>query len=374
MIEKCDTIKKRVKELGEQLGDPLVLQDAKKTKELGRELKNLSPIADLYDEYLKVESNVADAEELLKAETDAGMKEFLQQEIETGNQKKAEMEEQLKILMLPKDENDDKNVIMEIRSGAGGDEAALFASEILRMYLKYAELKHWKTEIADINETELGGIRECTIMISGNGAYAKLKYESGVHRVQRVPETETQGRVHTSTITVAVLPEQEDVELEINEKDLRIDTYRASGAGGQHINKTDSAVRITHIPTGVVVACQDERSQIKNRERAMHILKNKLYDMMKTEADEKYAENRRSQIGTGDRSERIRTYNFPQGRVTDHRIGYTLYSITNFMNGDLDEMIDALELADQQAKLKAQVEGKWWDLVSLVKCQNKNTE
>ena len=283
------------------------------------------------------------------------MKSFFEQEILDGKAKKEEMEQQLKVLMLPKDENDDKNVIVEIRGGAGGDEAALFATEILRMYTKYAEAKHWRVEIIDHNETELGGTKECTFMISGNGVYAKLKYESGVHRVQRVPETETQGRVHTSTITVAVLPEQEDVEIEINEKDLRIDTYRASGAGGQHVNKTDSAVRITHIPTGVVVACQDQRSQIQNREKAMLILKSKLYDMQKMEVDEKYRESRRSQIGTGDRSERIRTYNFPQGRVTDHRIGFTLYSITNFMNGDLDELITALTMADQKAKLEQQV-------------------
>jgi peptide chain release factor 1 len=357
MIEKCDTIKKRVKEIGELMSDPDVLQDVKRTKELGRELKNLSPIAELYDEYLKVESNVVDAEELMRAETDPSMKQFFEDEILEGKAKKEEMEQQLKVLMLPKDENDDKNVIMEIRSGAGGDEAALFATEVLRMYTKYAELKRWKVEIIDLNETELGGTKECTFMISGSGAYAKLKYESGVHRVQRVPETETQGRVHTSTITVAVLPEQEDVEIEVNEKDLRIDTYRASGAGGQHINKTDSAVRITHLPTGVVVACQDQRSQIQNKEKCMLILKSKLYDMQKMEADEKYRENRRSQIGTGDRSERIRTYNFPQGRVTDHRIGYTMYSILDFMNGDLDELISALEMADQKAKLEKQVEG-----------------
>lgn len=356
MIEKCDTIKKRLGEVTELLSKPEVLQDVKKSKELGRELKNLTPIVELYDEYLKVEQNVNDAEELLKVETDASMKSYFEDEILEGKKRKEQMEQDLKVLMLPKDENDDKNVIVEIRGGAGGDEAALFATEILRMYSKYAELKRWKVEIIDINETELGGTKECTFMISGNGAYAKLKYESGVHRVQRVPETETQGRVHTSTITVAVLPEQEDVEIEINEKDLRIDTYRASGAGGQHVNKTDSAVRITHIPTGIVVACQDERSQIKNKDKAMHILKNKIYDQTKTEADEKYKQNRRSQIGTGDRSERIRTYNFPQGRVTDHRIGYTMYSIQNFMDGDIEDLITALELADQKAKLEAQVE------------------
>lgn len=356
MIEKCDKIRERVKELSSLLCDMEVLQDAKKSKELGKELKNLQPIAELYDKYLLLEQNVFDAENLLKEETDADMKAYFEDEILTGKEKKKQMEEELKILMLPKDENDDKNVIMEIRGGAGGEEAALFASEILRMYMHYADIKGWKSEIIDINETELGGIKECTAMFSGNGVYAKLKYESGVHRVQRVPETETQGRVHTSTITVAVLPEQEDVEIEINEKDLRIDTYRASGAGGQHINKTDSAVRITHFPTGIVVACQDQRSQIKNKEKAMAILKSKLYDKYQSEADEKYAERRKNQVGTGDRSERIRTYNFPQGRVTDHRIGYTMYNILGFMNGELDDLITALEMADQKAKLEAQID------------------
>ena len=355
MIEKCDKIKERVQEINALLCDTSVLQDAKRAKQLGKELKNLEPIASLYDEYLKLEQNVLDAEELLKVESDESMRAYFEDEIYSGKEKKEKMEEELKILMLPKDENDDKNVIMEIRGGAGGEEAALFAAEILRMYMHYADIKRWKFEIIDINETELGGVKECTAMISGNGAYAKLKYESGVHRVQRVPETETQGRVHTSTITVAVLPEQEDVEIEILEKDLRIDTYRASGAGGQHINKTDSAVRITHLPTGIVVACQDQRSQIKNKEKAMNILKSKLYDKYQTEADEKYAASRKSQVGTGDRSERIRTYNFPQGRVTDHRIGYTMYNIDAFMNGDLDDIITALEMADQKAKLEAQV-------------------
>ena len=355
MIEKCDKIKERVQEISALLCDTSVLQDAKRAKQLGKELKNLEPIASLYDEYLKLEQNVLDAEELLKVETDESMKSYFEEEIYSGKEKKEKMEEELKILMLPKDENDDKNVIMEIRGGAGGEEAALFAAEILRMYMHYSDIKRWNFEITDINETELGGIKECTAMISGNGAYARLKYESGVHRVQRVPETETQGRVHTSTITVAVLPEQEDVEIEILEKDLRIDTYRASGAGGQHINKTDSAVRITHIPTGTVVACQDQRSQIKNKEKAMNILKSKLYDKYQTEADEKYAASRKSQVGTGDRSERIRTYNFPQGRVTDHRIGYTMYNIEAFMNGDIDDVITALEMADQKAKLEAQV-------------------
>ena len=355
MIERCDKIKERVKEIGNLLNDPSVYADIQRSKELGKELKSLEPIADMYEVYLKTESDLNDAKSMLEIETDAVMKEFFEQEIESAKQMLEKLDYDLKVLMLPKDENDEKNVIMEIRGGAGGEEAALFAGDILRMYLRFAEINRWKVEILDQNETELGGIKECTLMMKGKGAYSKLKYESGVHRVQRVPTTETQGRVPTSTITVAVLPEQEDVEIEVNENDLRIDTYRASGAGGQHINKTDSAVRITHIPTGIVVACQDERSQIKNRERAMHILKNKLYDKYKTEADEKYANDRKSQIGTGDRSERIRTYNFPQGRVTDHRIGFTLYSIDTFMDGEIDEMLTALEQADQKKKLDSQM-------------------
>ena len=355
MIERCDKIKARVKEIGELLNDPIVFQDFQRSKELGKELKNLQPVADMYDIYLKVENALQEAKNMLEIETDNSMKEFFEQEIEEAKKTLEKLDYELKILMIPKDENDEKNVIMEIRGGAGGEEAALFAGDILRMYLRFAEINRWKVEILDENETELGGIKECTLMIKGKGVYSKLKYESGVHRVQRVPTTETQGRVHTSTITVAVLPEQENVEIEVNENDLRIDTYRASGAGGQHINKTDSAVRITHLPTGIVVACQDERSQIKNRERAMHILKNKLYDKYKTEADEKYDADRKNQIGTGDRSERIRTYNFPQGRVTDHRIGCTLYSIDTFMDGEIEEMLTALEQADQKKKLDSQI-------------------
>ena len=266
-------------------------------------------------------------------------------------EKLAACEEALKILLLPKDPNDDKNVVLEIRAGAGGDEAGLFGAELLRMYLKYAERNRWKTEEIDSNVTELGGVKEVSYLISGKGAYSRLKYESGVHRVQRVPETESQGRVHTSTVTVAVLPEAEDVEIEINENDLKIDTYRSSGAGGQHVNKTESAIRITHLPTGIVVSCQDERSQIKNREKAMKVLKAKLYDHFASQAESAYAANRKSLVGTGDRSERIRTYNFPQGRVSDHRINLTLYSLENFMEGDLDEMVDALSLADKNQKL-----------------------
>lgn len=355
MLDKLENIKNRVEELNKELSNPLIFADNKKMVALSKELKQLTPVAELYEKHMQNTKNIADAEEMLKSETDEGMKDFLLQEIEEGKKRKEEYEEQLKIMLLPKDENDDKNVIMEIRGGAGGDEAALFASEILRMYSKYAEKQGWQVEITDINETELGGVKEATVLIKGTNVYEKLKFESGVHRVQRVPETETQGRVHTSTITVAVLPEMPEVELEIDEKDLKIDTLRSSGAGGQHINKTESAIRITHLPTGIVVNCQDQRSQLQNKERAMFILKSKLYDKLQQEANEKYASNRKSQIGTGDRSERIRTYNFPQGRVTDHRIGLTLYSLSLFMEGEIDEMIEALMLADQKAKLEANI-------------------
>ncbi len=355
MLDKLENIKNRVEELNRELSNPEIFADNKKMVALSKELKQLSPVAELYEKHIQNTKNVQDAEEMLKVETDEGMREFLTQEIEDGKKRKQEYEEQLKIMLLPKDENDDKNVIMEIRGGAGGDEAALFASEILRMYSKYAERQGWQVEITDINETELGGVKEATVLIKGTNVYEKLKFESGVHRVQRVPETETQGRVHTSTITVAVLPEMPEVELEIDEKDLKIDTLRSSGAGGQHINKTESAIRITHLPTGIVVNCQDQRSQLQNKERAMFILKSKLYDKLQQEANDKYASNRKSQIGTGDRSERIRTYNFPQGRVTDHRIGLTLYSLALFMEGEIDEMIEALMLADQKAKLEANI-------------------
>lgn len=351
MIEKLKDIEKTYNKIGEELMLPETLNDNKRFISLSKEYKNLKPVIELYADYKKCLNNVSDAQNLLQAETDESLKNFLNSEIEIGSNKLKDIEEQLTLLLLPKDENDDKNVILELRPAAGGEEASLFAMEVLRMYLKYAEKKRWKTEIIDVNETELGGLKDATVFIKGEGAYSKLKYESGVHRVQRVPETEAQGRIHTSTITVAILPEVEDVEIEINEKDLKIDTYRSGGAGGQNVNKTESAVRITHLPTGLIVACQDERSQIKNRERAMHILKNKLYDLYKTESDKEYASRRKNQVGTGDRSERIRTYNFPQGRVTDHRIGFTLYSIDLFLNGDLDEIISALTLADQKAKL-----------------------
>ena len=289
-------------------------------------------------------------------DTDKEFKEMLVDEIKTAKENIEKIEEELKVLLLPKDPNDDKNVIVEIRGGAGGDEAALFAGDLFRMYSMYADSKRWKTEVLNLSEIGIGGIKEVTFMIEGEGAYSRLKFESGVHRVQRVPETESSGRIHTSTVTVAVLPEVDEVEVEINPDDLQIDTYRSSGAGGQHVNKTESAIRITHIPTGIVVACQDERSQHKNREAAMKMLRSRLYEKMERERSESIAADRKSQVGTGDRSERIRTYNFPQGRMTDHRIGLTLYKLEQIMNGDLDEVIDALVTTDQSEKLKAQAE------------------
>lgn len=355
MLEKLQNIKNRYDEVSSKLMSPEVLNDNKEYVKLAKEQKNLEPIVEKYNEYKKVTDDLKDAESMLELES-GEMKEFLEAEIMEGKEKISKLDEEIKILLLPKDENDDKNVIIEIRSGAGGDEAALFGAEIMRMYMKYAERKRFKVEIYELNDTELGGVKEATFKISGNGVYSRFKFESGVHRVQRVPDTETQGRVHTSTITVAVLPEAQDVDVQLDEKDLKIDTCRSSGAGGQHINKTESAIRVTHIPTGIVVFCQDQRSQIQNKETALSILKTKLYDKYKTEQDEKYAQNRRTQIGTGDRSERIRTYNYPQGRLTDHRINYTVYALTEFLNGDMDELIDALTIADQKAKLEKGLE------------------
>ena len=306
------------------------------------------------DEYLKYKKTVKESEELnelISLETDLEMKALYEEEAQSLKKQIEEISANLRILLLPKDPDDDKNVIMEIRAGAGGEEASLFAYELYRMYVKYAEKNRWKTEEIENSSTELGGIKEVIFSVSGKSAYGKLKFESGVHRVQRVPETESQGRVHTSTATVAVLPEATDVEIHIDEKDLKIDTLRSSGAGGQHVNKTESCIRLTHIPTGIVVLCQDERSQTKNREKAMKVLKSRLYDFYQTQADKEYSANRRSQVGTGDRSERIRTYNFPQGRVTDHRIGVTLYSLENFLMGDVEEMIEALAIYDRETKL-----------------------
>ena len=352
MLEKLEKIVEKYEELTKKVGDPEVIADNRTWQKLVKEHSELTPIVEAYNDLKKCLNDLTEAEEMLKTEKDKEMIGLLEQEIEENKTKKEKLEEEIKILLLPKDENDDKNVIVEIRAGAGGDEAALFASELMRMYMMYAEHHRWNVEILDQNEIELGGIKEATFQITGNGAYSKLKFESGVHRVQRVPETESQGRVHTSTATVAVLPELEEVEFEILDKDLRIDTYRSSGAGGQHINKTDSAIRMTHLPTGIVVTCQDERSQIKNREKAMMILRSKLYDYYQGQKNKEYADTRKSQVGTGDRSERIRTYNFPQGRITDHRINYTAYNLLDFMNGELDALITELGLEDQKRKLE----------------------
>lgn len=351
-LDKLKNIKSKFEALSAQISDPAVIADNKEWTKLVKEHAVLEPIVTQYDIYVKTQNDIEDALKLLKEEKDPEMLELAKLELEEKKELLASTENELKILLLPVDPNDEKNVIVEIRGGAGGDEAALFAYELMRMYKMYAEKNRWRVEDVDVNLTELGGVKEAVFQIFGDSVYRKMKYESGVHRVQRVPDTETQGRIHTSTVTVAVLPEVEDIVVEINDKDLKIDTYRSGGAGGQHINKTDSAVRMTHIPTGIVVTCQDERSQIKNREKAMRVLKSKLYDLYQTKADKEYAENRKSQVGTGDRSERIRTYNFPQGRVTDHRIGMTMYSIETFMNGDIDEMLEALRIADQTAKLE----------------------
>ena len=353
MFKKLDKMLDRYEKLNELVADADVISRMDEWKAYSKELADMSETVEKYTEYKKVSKELADLERDITTETDKEMKDLMQEEILSCKDKIAQISSELRILLLPKNPDDDKNVIMEIRAGAGGEEASLFAYELYRMYVKYAEKNRWKTEEIDNNSTELGGVKEVVFSISGKSAFGKLKFESGVHRVQRVPETESQGRVHTSTATVAVLPEATDVEINIDEKDLRVDTLRSSGAGGQHINKTESCIRLTHIPTGIVVLCQDERSQTKNREKAMKVLKSRLYDYYQSQADKEYSENRRSQVGTGDRSERIRTYNFPQGRVTDHRIGLTLYSIDNFMMGDLDEMIEALNIADRESRLAA---------------------
>ena len=351
MIEKLRKIKERYEELTKDLIDPDVLADMNVWQKKSKEQSSLVEIVEKYDEYLKVESDMKDAEEMLKAETDPDMVAMLNDEYYEGKDKLKAIEEELKILLLPKDENDEGNVIVEIRAGVGGDEAGIFAGDLYRMYTMYADRNRFKIEVLDEESSEGGIIKQVNFMVTGKGAYSKFKYESGVHRVQRVPVTESSGRIHTSAATVAVLPEAKNIQIDINEKDLQIDYYRAGGAGGQHVNKTESAIRITHLPTGIVVACQDERSQGKNKEKAMNWLKSKLYDFYQSQEDSAYAEKRKSQVGSGDRSEKIRTYNYPQSRVTDHRINMTIYSLENFMNGDIGEMVRALEIADQQAKL-----------------------
>ena len=334
-----------------ELSEPGVANDQKRFTSLMKEQSDLSPIVEAYKEYKTKKQDVADSLELLESESDEDMREMLKEELHDAKKRSEELEDKLKILLLPKEPNDDKNVIVEIRAGAGGDESALFAAEIYRMYMHYADSRHWKTETMEMEEIGIGGMKSVTFMISGAGAYSVMKYESGVHRVQRVPETESGGRIHTSTITVAVMPEAEEVDIEINDKDIRIDVCRASGAGGQCVNTTDSAVRLTHYPTGIVIYSQTEKSQLQNKNKAFALLRTKLYDMKLQEAHDAEADLRRSQVGTGDRSEKIRTYNFPQGRVTDHRINLTLYKLDKIMNGDIQEIIDACIAADQAAKL-----------------------
>ena len=351
MLDKLKEIERKYSILEERLQQPEVYADPAQFRTLSKEQKDLAPLVDAYRRYRQA---LADREEALSLLSDPDLKDLAREELERAEADAARLEEELRILLLPKDPNDGKNVIVEIRGGAGGEEAALFAHSLYRMYSMYADARGWTTEVANLNETELGGIKEISFLIEGSGAWSRLKYESGVHRVQRVPETESGGRIHTSTVTVAVLPEMEEVEFQIDPNDLKIDTFRSSGAGGQHINKTESAIRITHLPTGTVVECQDERSQYKNKDRAMKILVSRLYDAEVQRQNAAYAAERKSQVGTGDRSERIRTYNFPQGRVTDHRIGLTLYKLDQILNGDLDEIIDALTLADQAARLESQ--------------------
>lgn len=350
MLNKLKDAEIRFITIEEQLQKPEIMQDISAYTELMKEHKNLAPTIEKYREYKKVCEDTEEARMLM--EEDPEMREMASEEYKYGKEEMVRLEEELKVLLLPKDPNDDKNVVVEIRACAGGDEAALFAGVLYRMYSMYADTMRYKIELMSANETGLGGYREITFMICGEGAYSRFKYESGVHRVQRVPETETAGRIHTSTASVAVLPEAEDVEIEINPSDLEIETIKSSGAGGQHVNKTESAIRLLHKPTGIVIECQDERSQFKNKDKAMKLLRAKLFDMKTREQNEKIASERRSQVGTGDRSERIRTYNFPQSRVTDHRIGFTLHSLENFLNGDIGELIDALATAETAEKLK----------------------
>lgn len=353
MIEKLESIKERLNHISEELADPEVVRDQNRFRELSKEHTTLAPIVSAYDGLLSTESEIHELEEMRLTESEPQMIEMLDEEITKLKSDYEKQLEEIKILLLPKDEDDDRNVIIEIRAGTGGDEAALFASDLMRMYLRYAERNRLKASVMSLNDTEMGGVKEAVISIKGKGAYSRLKFENGVHRVQRVPETESQGRIHTSAATVAVLSEVEDVEIEINPNDLRVDTYRSGGAGGQHVNKTDSAIRITHIPTGIVVQCQNERSQIQNRETAMQILKSRLYDFERRKRIEEQASARKSQVGSGDRSERVRTYNFPQGRVTDHRVNLTLYKLDAFMDGEIDEMIEALVLKNRMDLLNS---------------------
>ena len=349
MFDKLEEIEKKYNELTKLISDPEIISDQNLWKKYMKEQSAMKDVVDKYIEYKKEKSNMDDAKDMM---ADPDMKSMAEEEYYSSKEKIEKIEEELKILLLPKDQNDDNNVIIEIRGGAGGEEAALFAYNLYRMYTMYAELKRWQVEIIDMNETGIGGLKEVSFMIKGKGAYSKLKFESGVHRVQRVPETEASGRIHTSTVTVAVLPEVDDVEVEINPADVKMDVYRASGAGGQHVNKTSSAVRLTHVPTGIVVACQTERSQFQNKDNAMKMLKAKLYELEQEKQNTELATTRRLQVGSGARSEKIRTYNYPQSRVTDHRINFTIYQLESFLNGNMDEMIDALIAADRADRLK----------------------
>ena len=355
MYNKLESLEKRYLELSNNLSDSKIILDQDVYPKLMKEFSSLEPIIEKYREFKKVSKDISDAREMLESNSDREFEKMLLTEITDGDIALEDIKRDLKILLLPKDPNDDRSVIIEIRGGAGGDEAALFAGVLYRAYIRYAERHYWKAEVLDSNPTELGGFKEVVFALDAKGAYSKLKFESGVHRVQRVPATESSGRIHTSTITVAVLPEVDDVEIDINPSDLEIDTYRSGGAGGQHVNKTESSIRISHVPSGIVVTCQDERSQHKNKEKAMKILRSKLFDMMQAEQNSKLAQERKSQVGTGDRSERIRTYNYAQGRVTDHRIGLTLYKLNEILDGDFDELIDTLNTEDQARKLSSGV-------------------
>ena len=352
MLEKLRLVEQRYAEMAERASQPDFYSDAKAAARLLKEQKSLEPLINAYRAYLKTQTELNDLRQMLDGQLDPDFRELCQEEFQAAKQALADLEQELKILLLPKDPNDDKNVIVEIRAGVGGEESALFAHSLHRMYSMYAESRHWNVELLNLNETELGGVKEVTFSISGEGAYSRMKFESGVHRVQRVPETESGGRIHTSTATVAVLPEMDEAEVEIRPEDVKMDVFRASGAGGQHVNKTSSAVRLTHIPTGTVVECQQERSQVQNRQKAMNMLASILYQAEQERISSAYSADRKSQVGTGMRNERIRTYNFPQGRVTDHRIGLTLYQIESIMDGDIDVLIDALVTADQAEKLQ----------------------
>ncbi|RIJ69490.1 peptide chain release factor 1 [Rummeliibacillus sp. POC4] len=353
MFDRLQAVEDRYEKLNELLSDPDIVSDSKKLAKYSKEQSDIQETVEVYREYKSAKEQLADAKEMLEEKLDPDMKEMVKEEVSDLEKQIRDFEERLRILLIPKDPNDNKNVIMEIRGAAGGDEAALFANSLFRMYSKYAETQGWKIEVMNANTTELGGYKEIVFMINGQGAYSKFKYESGAHRVQRVPETESQGRVHTSTSTVVVMPEAEEVELDLQDKDIRVDIYHSSGAGGQHVNKTASAVRMTHIPTGIVVAMQDERSQLKNREKAMKVLRARVYDKLQQDAQSEIDAERKSAVGTGDRSERIRTYNYPQNRVTDHRIGLTIQKLDQIIEGKLDEIIDALILEEQAKKLDA---------------------